>query len=125
MGHTNGSAKTHLFLLLTACILFIMTKTNFVECIVTLCAQLQPSCCGNISTEGMPVEGLVNHFLLLSVTGSGWPLHCRSSMAEFLFFLCVCRCVCAFPHAHIFFAMISSADTKLSGHRRNMENREI
>lgn len=42
---------------------------------------------------GMPVGDLVNHFLLLSVTGSGWPLRCRHSMADFQF---SCVCVCGF-----------------------------
>lgn len=42
-----------------------------------------------IPLQGMPVEDLVNHFLLLSITGNGWPLHCRSSMADFQF-SCVC-----------------------------------
>lgn len=65
-GHTNVVVRTHLFLLSTPHKLFIVTKTNFTDCIVQASTQLQLSC-GDISAEVMPVGDLVNHFLLLSL----------------------------------------------------------
>lgn len=69
-GHTNVAVRTHLFLLTTPYRIFIVTKTNFTDCLVQTNTQLQPCCCGDISAEVMPVGDFVNHFLLLSLLGS-------------------------------------------------------
>lgn len=69
----------------------------------------------------MSAVDLVNHFLLLSITGSGWPLHCRSSMADFQF-----SCVCAYVRSHFFLADrrgLHNPFRKRGGRKENINDR--